>query len=425
MSSAVRFEGVSKRYRGVGPYRTLRDDLVGGLGRLVTRRGGNPPFIAALEDVSFEVPVGASVAIMGPNGSGKSTALKIISRITWPTTGAVRVRGRVGALIEVGTGLHPELSGRENIQLYGRILGLTGSDIRTRYRRIVDFAGLGPAIDQPVKQYSTGMQLRLGFSLASHLEPDVLLVDEAVSVGDAAFQHRCVSRMMQLVQSGVTLIFVSHLPSLVASLCTTGIVLDRGRIVEQGPVADAIATYLRAVWTDRDEASTNPGLRLRGWDWQFEPSSGRFLGDLVVRLRIDVAGAVHNPRFSVALADPRSPQNLVVCSMLADGFDTGHLARTVDVSCHIRDLPLEPGAYPLWLSVASEDGVQLLIEPRLLGHVALDTRAGPVQPFAGTTGHGVVSVPYAWSVDSPVAALTGPGSDGAEAPSEPSMAESG
>jgi ABC-type polysaccharide/polyol phosphate transport system ATPase subunit len=402
MSSAVRFERVTKQYRGVGAYRTLRDDLAGGVGRLLTRRTGSRPSIAALDDVSFEVPEGASVALMGPNGSGKSTALKIISRICWPTVGTVRVRGRVGALIEVGAGLHPELSGRENIQLYGRILGLTGNDIRARFGRIVDFAGLGPAIDQPVKQYSTGMQLRLGFSLASHLEPEVLLVDEAVSVGDAGFQNRCVARMTQLVNSGVTLVFVSHVPSLVASLCSVGILLDGGRVVQQGPVGEVIAGYLRNVWTDAADGPVGAGMRLRGWDWQFEPAAGRYLGDLLVRLRIEVAGPVCNPRVSVALADPRSPQNLVVCSMLADGFDSGRLARSVDVSCHMRDLPLAPGAYPLWLSVTAEEGAPFLIEPRMLGHVALETAGGPVRPFVGTTGHGVVSVPYTWSIQSQV-----------------------
>jgi len=138
--------------------------------------------------------------LIGQNGAGKSTALKVVSRISYPTTGRVTVRGRVGALIEVGTGLHPELTGRENVQLYGRILGLPGRYVRARFDEIVEFAGLSKSIDRPVKQYSSGMQLRLGFSIAAHLEPDVLIVDEALSVGDAAFQHRCVERMSRLVR---------------------------------------------------------------------------------------------------------------------------------------------------------------------------------------------------------------------------------
>ena len=411
MTAAIRFEGVSKLYRGVGGYRTLRDDVVGGLGLLAGRRRGRRPFITALDDVSFEVPVGSSVAIMGPNGSGKSTALKIISRITWPTEGTVRVRGRVGALIEVGSGLHPELSGRENIQLYGRVLGLSRNDVRARFDRIVDFAGLGPAIDQPVKQYSTGMQLRLGFSLASHIEPDVLLVDEAVSVGDAAFQYRCIERMSQLVRCGVTLVFVSHVPSLVASLCTTGYVLEHGRLTHEGPIAEVIARYLRSAWTQSGEPWVTGGMRLRSWDWTFEPTAGRFIGDLTVRLVVETAGMQRSARFSLALADPRTPQNLVVCSMMSDGFDTGRLDGLVEVSCDLRDLPLEPGTYPMWMSVTDEDGAAFLIEPRLLGHVALEIPGGPVRPFAGTSGHGVVSVPYAWSVRPPNAEVVGSRSD--------------
>jgi lipopolysaccharide transport system ATP-binding protein len=169
MSSAISFEGVSKTYRGAVSYSALRDDLVTAAGRLLGLRASHRPDIHALADVSFEIPEGESVALVGLNGAGKTTALKLMTRITYPTAGVIRVRGRVGALIEVGTGMHPELTGRENVYLYGRILGLSGRDIQARFDEILDFAGIGAAIDQPVKQYSTGMQLRLGFSVAAHV----------------------------------------------------------------------------------------------------------------------------------------------------------------------------------------------------------------------------------------------------------------
>jgi ABC-type polysaccharide/polyol phosphate transport system ATPase subunit len=355
--------------------------------------------VQALEDVTFEVHQGDSIALMGPNGSGKTTALKIMSRITYPTTGVARVRGRVGALIEVGTGLHPELTGRENIQLYGRILGLSGGDIRRRFDRIVEFAGLGSAIDQPVKQFSSGMQLRLGFSLAAHLEPDVLLVDEAVSVGDAGFQHRCLERMRELVKAGVTLLFVSHVPSLVAGLCDRGVLLDRGRTVLMAPISEIIDSYLALVMRGKTAGiADESGLTVTSWEYQFRPTPGRFLGDLRVQVDVCAEARIRNPKFGIGLSDGR-PGNLVACTMLSDGFETGELAGTVSLMCEMRELPLEPGPYAVWFSAMTEKGVSYLLEPRFLGYAVLETGAGSkASAFAGTSGYGAVSVPYRWEV---------------------------
>ena len=219
MAHAVRFEEVTKRYprgwtEGEEPrYASLRHDLASIGKRLSSRARGRPARetgALALKDVSFEIEEGESFAIIGPNGAGKSTALKLISRISYPTSGRISIRGRVAALMEVGSGVHPELTGRENIWLYGQILGMTKADIRRRFDEIVEFSELGGAIDTPVKFFSSGMQLRLGFSIAAHLEPDVFVVDEALAVGDARFQLRCVRRMKELVAGGHSLIFVSH-----------------------------------------------------------------------------------------------------------------------------------------------------------------------------------------------------------------------
>lgn len=399
MTIAVSFQQVSKHYRGARRYTALRDDLAGAAQRLVGVRRPPREVVRALEDVTFEVEEGASIALMGPNGSGKTTALKIMSRITYPTAGVARVRGRVGALIEVGTGLHPELTGRENIQLYGRILGLSGTDIRRRFDRIVEFADLGSAIDQPVKQFSSGMQLRLGFSLAAHLEPDVLLVDEAVSVGDAGFQHRCLERMRELVKAGVTLLFVSHVPSLVAGLCDRGVLLDRGRTMKIGPISEIIDSYLGLVMAGKTAGTADAsGLTIRSWDWQFQPTPGRFLGDLRVRVDMGAEARICNPKFGVALSDGR-PGNLVACTMLTDGFETGELTGVVTLTCEMRQLPLEPGPYAVWFSAMTEKGVSYLLEPRFLGYAVLDGGDDlGASAFAGTSGYGAVRVPYRWKV---------------------------
>ena len=222
MATAISFDDVTKRYRGGREYRSLRDDL-----SAVVRRRPPRDVVTAVDHLSLEIAEGESFAIIGHNGAGKTTALKLVTRIAFPTEGRIRVRGRVGALIEVGTGMHPELTGRENVMLYGRILGLSRNDVRRRFDEIVEFAGIGPALEQPVKQFSSGMQLRLGFALAAHLEPDVLVVDEAIAVGDAAFQYRCVERMGELVRSGRTLVFVSHDMSAVEALCKRAVILER------------------------------------------------------------------------------------------------------------------------------------------------------------------------------------------------------
>jgi ABC-type polysaccharide/polyol phosphate transport system ATPase subunit len=399
MSVAVAFHHVSKDYRGGRRYRTLRDELAGVPGMIRGRRRPAREAVKALSDVSFEIPEGQCVGIMGPNGSGKTTALKLMSRVTYPTSGALRVAGRVGALIDVGTGLHPELTGRENISLYGRILGLSGNDIRSRFNSIVDFADIGNALDQPVKQYSSGMQLRLGFSLASHLEPDILLVDEAVSVGDVGFQLRCLERMAELTKSGITVLFVSHVPSLVARLCSTGILLDRGRAAMIAPIAKVIDAYMVVVRREQQQPLVaSDVLHIRSWAWEFHPSQGRFLGDLVVHLHLDVDNRVRNPKFGVALTDGR-PGNLLTCSMLADRFQTGDLSESVTLSCEIRELPLEPGTYMLWMSAMNDAGISYLIEPRCLGYVQLENGEHSDQAlFAGTNGFGPVRAPYAWDV---------------------------
>ncbi len=276
---AVRTESLGKLYT-LGErqdwYGTLRDRMGGVLASpLRALRGERDSSVGAatlwaLRDVSFELQQGEVLGIIGRNGAGKSTLLKILSRITRPTAGWAQVRGRVGSLLEVGTGFHPELTGRENVFLNGAILGMPAEHIRRRFDEIVAFAELEQFLDTPVKRYSSGMYMRLAFSVAAHLEPDVLVVDEVLAVGDAAFQKKCLGKMEDVSREGRTVLFVSHNMPSVARLCDRALLLDRGRVVADGPAANVVGQYLHGsadgsaqrTWQDLQAAPGTSAMRL-------------------------------------------------------------------------------------------------------------------------------------------------------------------
>ena len=281
---SIRVEGLSKRYHiGRAPkFATIRERIVDGV-KAPFRRAGNllrghatgaaelNEAIWALKDVSFEIRPGESVGIVGRNGAGKSTLLKVLSRITEPTAGYADIYGRVGALLEVGTGFHPELTGRENVYLNGSILGMTRTEIERKFDEIVDFSEVEKFIDTPVKHYSSGMTVRLAFAVAAHLEPEILVIDEVLSVGDASFQKKCLNKMEDVEQSGRTILFVSHNMPAVTRLCSRTILLQNGQLLMDGPSAEVVGAYL------------NSGLgttAAREWD-----ELQRAPGDDVVRLR--------------------------------------------------------------------------------------------------------------------------------------------
>lgn len=245
---AIVAEGVGKRYR-LGEresYRALRDVLAGTVAAPFRRqrKPGASRELWALEDVSFTLGRGDVLGLIGANGAGKSTLLKVLSRITDPTRGRVTLRGRVGSLLEVGTGFHPELTGRENIMLNGTILGMRRAEIMRRFDEIVEFAGVQRFLDTPVKRYSSGMQVRLAFAVAAHLEPEILLVDEVLAVGDAEFQQKCLGKMKDVSREGRTVVFVSHNLAAVRSLCPRALVLEKGRLTFDGPTEEAVHRYL-------------------------------------------------------------------------------------------------------------------------------------------------------------------------------------
>lgn len=266
---AIIVEGLSKRYR-IGKkqmYGTLRDTLGNSLNRPINglksifRRNGRPnpnngnghDQIWALKDIGFEVKRGEVVGVIGRNGAGKSTLLKILSRITEPTCGEAVIFGRVGSLLEVGTGFHNELTGRENVYLNGAILGMQRNEIDRKFEEIVEFSEVGKFIDTPVKHYSTGMHLRLAFSVAAHLEPEILLVDEVLAVGDAAFQKRCLGKMEDVAAHGRTVLFVSHNLGAVKELCQTSLVLKNGQVSFRGSVVEGLGYYSRSFNDDTSD----------------------------------------------------------------------------------------------------------------------------------------------------------------------------
>jgi len=248
MTAAIAAESLSKRYR-IGElqrgYGTLRDSLAAA-GRRIRQTGHHHhEEIWALKDITFDVAQGEVLGVIGQNGAGKSTLLKVLTRITTPTSGRATIRGRVSSLLEVGTGFHPELTGRENVFLNGAILGMKRREIIRKLPDIVAFSGIDQFMDTPVKRYSSGMYVRLAFSVAAHLEPEIMLVDEVLAVGDAEFQRRCLGRMEEIGGTGRTVLFVSHNMQAVAQLCDRVILLERGGVVVDGPSTDVVAQYLQ------------------------------------------------------------------------------------------------------------------------------------------------------------------------------------
>jgi lipopolysaccharide transport system ATP-binding protein len=373
MTSAIVARDLSKRYRlraADQPYYfTLRDSLVSAGRALMARArgrgprgdGGRGPYFWSLDGLSFDVRPGEVVGVIGRNGAGKSTLLKVLSRITEPTRGYAEIRGRVGSLLEVGTGFHEELTGRENLYLSGAILGMRRADIKRRFDAIVEFAELGSFVDTPVKHYSSGMYMRLAFSVAAHLEPDVLLVDEVLAVGDLAFQRKCLSKMEDIAGQGRTVLFVSHNLAAIKELCHSCLVLNHGKLVFRGPSVDGVATYMRLCAGDDAE----PGEGGVGTNWRdlrvndelaIEAIGVRSGEPFTVAGTLSTTRAFSRGRFTCFLANA-SQDTLVSQSIegrVADleGIDEG----SYRVRIEFPGLWLTPGVYSAWLRFNGEAG---------------------------------------------------------------------
>ncbi|HKC25357.1 MAG TPA: polysaccharide ABC transporter ATP-binding protein [Thermoanaerobaculia bacterium] len=341
--AAIRVEGLSKSYR-IGErralYPTLRDKIAAALTeRVKTPRAGNGyANVWALKDVSFEVAPGDVLGVIGRNGAGKSTLLKVLSRITEPTEGLAEIRGRVGSLLEVGTGFHPELTGRENIYLNGAVLGMRRREVERQFDAIVSFAEVDRFIDTPVKHYSSGMYLRLAFAVAAHLEPEILLVDEVLAVGDASFQKKCLGRMEDVANRGKTVLLVSHNMAAIQSLCRTCLVIDHGRVEYLGDVVTAIERYHRAIAQTPETASAHHDVAFL--DLAVNGSTG--LGGLRVSCDEPIRF-----EFALVIRVPFSGFRLFAILQNAEGQSLMH--SRVDG----REMPdvIEPGTYRVSLDV--------------------------------------------------------------------------
>lgn len=408
---AISVEGLGKMYRiahqGARPD-TFREAVMRTLTapirrfRELSEHGGDLEQFWALRNVSFEVPRGEVVGIIGRNGAGKSTLLKILSRIVEPTEGRAVLRGRVASLLEVGTGFHPELTGRENIYLNGSIMGMRRAEIRRKFDEIVAFADIEKFLDTPVKRYSSGMYVRLAFAVAAHLEPDILIVDEVLAVGDAEFQKKCLGKMQQVATGqGRTVLFVSHNMNAVASLCTRCVLMQKGRLEAQGPTPMVLEQY---AGTDepvhsidlehhphRPEGASAVLRLLELLDEEGQPAASFRAGECVhLRLTVNVGRRIAAPRIGIGFNNWRGERVFAVGSFLRDD-GLPPIEGVATVESRFKLPPLLPGRYTMDISIS--DGPSKFmdaIEGAAAIEVADSNYLGTTHPYFSEMGHVLV-----------------------------------
>ena len=389
----IRVEGVSRHFRvRANEARSLKELFVLG-GRTEASD------VLALQDISLAIEPGEAVGLVGRNGSGKSTLLRLLAAIIKPSEGRVEVGGRIGSLLELGAGFHPDFSGRENVFLNGAIYGLRRAQIRERFDEIVAFAELEQAIDRPVRTYSSGMYMRLGFAIAAHLDADVLLLDEVFAVGDEAFQRKCFGKVFEFKQRGGTIVFVSHDASQVERLCERAVLLREGRLVFDGPTHEAIVRYRKALAAEADPAERAAGLREWGTG-EATIAGARLVGSegeerqqflagepFSLRLRIEAENGIAPPQLQLEVRDEAG---LLVASDVLDTGSVGWAAGTRELRYDIDRLPLSDGRFHLRLGLADRDGELL--------HWLDDALGFLVYP-AGEERGGVVRLEGSWTAE--------------------------
>jgi lipopolysaccharide transport system ATP-binding protein len=374
---AVRTERLGKAYKlGINRrgYGTLRESLSEASRRSLQRLAGRRPppraedILWALRDLSLTVRQGEVVGLIGHNGAGKTTLLKILSRITEPTSGWADVTGRVGSLLEVGTGFHPELTGRENIFLNGAILGMRRAEIRRRFDEIVAFAEVARFLDTPVKRYSSGMSVRLAFAVAAHLETEILLVDEVLAVGDAAFQRKSIAKMSEVAKEGRTVLFVSHNLATISSLCERGVLLERGKVLADGRVTEAIDRYLRKLERNVEEdLSLREDRDARGWDEtrikrlevrDAGGHSGVVVAGRSVTIVVHVTEVLSNMECRLTIVNSLGQPVATLDSEVFGPDDIRREDLEGHIECEIDALPLVPGRYGIDVRLAARRRLQ-------------------------------------------------------------------
>jgi lipopolysaccharide transport system ATP-binding protein len=408
--TVIQVEGLSKRYvlgDQVLSYGRLRSGLMGlalrPFGRAPERRGPSQDVLWALRDVWFRVERGEVLGIIGRNGAGKSTLLKILARITEPTTGLVRMRGRTRALLEVGAGFHPELTGRENIYLNGIILGMSRTEIDRKYGQIVEFAGVERFLDTPVKRYSSGMYTRLAFSIAAHLEPDILIVDEVLAVGDAEFQQKCLGKIGDVAHEGRTVLFVSHNMGLVQTICSRAMLLKAGRVTAEGQASAVVTEYLGQLEeisavdlsqrTERGGAGEIRLTRVTAANPE-AGSSGVAATGRPIRFRFEIEAVRPGMSCSFTIYDGMGHPVTFFDSAIPGRHDIHSRDQGGAFTCDIDQLPLLPGRYRLNASI-THNGV---MQDHLEGAVFFQVEPGELvgRPVSSEAGYGSVVIPHRW-----------------------------
>jgi lipopolysaccharide transport system ATP-binding protein len=393
---AVTFEGVWKKFRRGERHDSLRDLIPAATARMFKARRpaselGNQEFWA-VRDVSFEVGPGEALGIIGPNGAGKSTILKLLTRILKPTAGRCEVRGRAGALIEVAAGFHPDLTGRENVYLQGAIMGMKRADIATKFDEIVEFAGVSEFIDTQVKRYSSGMNARLGFAIAAHLDPDVLLIDEVLSVGDAAFQDKCVDRMRELIARGIPVVFISHNLPAILDLCTRAIVIDHGTVMFDGAPATAIQEYRLVPWRSISQApQDDKPIRLVHAELLNERTEPSAVFHTNGHMRLRVRYQAQQPLTGISFAVDVHRADGVYCAginTLMDRMSLDVPAGAGEIELTFPKLSLLPGSYLTSVGVISGVAGTTL---------DLHSRAYPFSVMSDRRDLGVVCLDHEWA----------------------------
>jgi len=408
---AIELHELGKRFRlGLSHqgYGTLRDSLVNGVKAVPKKLIGRGPeveydYLDALRDVSFEVHRGEAIGLIGHNGAGKSTLLKVLSRIIEPSSGWADVTGRVGSLLEVGTGFHPELTGRENVFLNGAILGMRRAEIRARFDEIAEFADVDRFLDTPVKRYSSGMSVRLAFAVAAHLEPEILLVDEVLAVGDASFQRKSLAKMAEVAKAGSTVIFVSHNLATIQALCRRGILLERGAVLADAPVDEAVSQYLRGL-----ERAASDDLLVRkdrhGWKESlvrklavYDVASGEadvVVGGRKAKIVIDCTEVL--PMMDVRLTVVNSLGHPVATldSELSSLSDVRDPELGPRIECEIDSLPLIPGRYRIDVVLRGRQELQDNLQAAAYFDVEPGVLDGRPMPAMGADGDVVLA--HSW-----------------------------
>jgi lipopolysaccharide transport system ATP-binding protein len=409
---AVRIDRLSKAFtlgqKGLG-YHNLSESVkraVGKVAGLFRGRSATPtdPYWA-LRDISFDVEPGEVVGVIGRNGAGKSTLLKILSRVTIPTEGRVELRGRMGSMLEVNAGFHPELTGRENVYLAGSILGMRRREIQAKFDQIVDFSEVGPHLDTPVKRYSSGQYVRLAFAVSAYLEPEILIVDEVLAVGDATFQRRCIDRMADLARDGRTILFVTHNMQLIPRLCKRAAFLEKGRLVGVGPAAEMTNRYMERLLEDsrvgdlRDKHHTGDGratfIRAGVTDGTGRPLSVFVSGDdLVVRVEVEAKADLPDVTLQVVLASLHGHRTISGWSR-EDGFDIAMSPGTHAFECRFKHVRIRPGhSFLVHLSMATGNGV---LVDAVENAVVMDTVSDDQSAHLSTSqDHGTVYCEHSW-----------------------------